>query len=159
MEIIINPGRSSWSNIIKRPAIDTTELNEKVQTILEAVKTNGDYAIKKYTIEFDNIILNSIAVADNEISEAATLLSAELKDAINTAIANITAFHKHQLATPEIIETMPGIQCWRKNTGIEKVGLYIPGGSAPLFSTILMLCIPARLAGCKEIILCKFWCL
>src|SRR5262249_27770078 len=107
------------------------------------------------TLQFDGAALSSLAVTPAEIEEAAALVSPGLKQAIRQAAANIEAFHAKQLAPPEIIETMPGVQCWRKSVGIEKVGLYIPGGSAPLFSTLLMLGIPARLAGCKEIVLCS----
>jgi histidinol dehydrogenase len=155
MQLIIYPERKDWKNILQRPVIDTAELNEKVQAVLDDVKTNGDEAVKKYTAAFDNVSFDDFTVSAKEIKEAATVLSDDLKAAVQQAAANIKAFHTRQLAAPEIIETMPGIQCWRKNVGIEKVGLYIPGGTAPLFSTILMLGIPAQLAGCKEIILCS----
>jgi len=155
MQVIINPIRENWSSIIKRPVIDVSELNKKVQIVLDDVKTNGNRAVKKYTVEFDKVMLNHFAVTSEEIDEAISLLSGELKSAIQQAAANIKAFHTKQLSQQEIVETMQGIQCWRKSVGIEKVGLYIPGGTAPLFSTILMLGIPAQLAGCKEIILCS----
>lgn len=155
MQIIINPGRSSWKNILQRPQIDNVQLNEKVLAILNEVKLHGDYAVKKYTIEFDQVILNDFQVSADEIEKAAQQLQEPLKNAIQQAAKNISTFHQKQLSQPEIVETMQGIACWRKNVGIEKVGLYIPGGTAPLFSTILMLGIPAKLAGCKEIILCS----
>lgn len=155
MQLIINPLRENWNNIIKRPVIEVSELNRKVQLVLDDVRINGNRAIKKYTVEFDNVMLNHFSVTTEEMEEAEALLSDNLKSAIQQAAANIKAFHAKQISQPEIVETMPGIQCWRKNAGIEKVGLYIPGGTAPLFSTILMLGIPAQLANCKEIILCS----
>ncbi|MEP6845782.1 MAG: histidinol dehydrogenase [Panacibacter sp.] len=155
MQVLINPSRETWKEIIKRPSIDTGELNDKVQAVLDDVKANGNRAVKKYTIDFDQVMLNHFTVTAEEMDEAITLVSDPLKSAIQEAAANIKAFHSHQLSQPETIETMPGIQCWRKNVGIEKVGLYIPGGTAPLFSTLLMLGIPAVLAGCKEIVLCS----
>lgn len=155
MQVIINPIRENWNNIIQRPVIDVSELNRTVQLVLDDVKANGNRAIKKYTIEFDKVMLNHFSVTTEEMEEAETLLSDELKSAIQQAAANIKAFHAKQITAPEIIETMPGIECWRKSVGIEKVGLYIPGGTAPLFSTILMLGIPAQLAGCREVILCS----
>ncbi|CAN5456396.1 histidinol dehydrogenase [soil metagenome] len=155
MQVIINPIRENWNNIIKRPVINVSELNRTVQLVLDDVKVNGNRAVKKYTIEFDKVMLNHFSVTTEEMEEAEALLSDELKSAIQQAAANIKAFHAKQITPPEIIETMPGIECWRKSVGIEKVGLYIPGGTAPLFSTILMLGIPAQLAGCTEIILCS----
>lgn len=155
MQVIIDPHPESWTSILRRPAIDNSSLQEKVKTVLDDVRINGNRAIKKYTIEFDRVTLNHFSATTEELEEAAALLSEDLKSAIQQAAVNIEAFHIKQLSSPEIIETMPGIQCWRKSVGIEKVGLYIPGGTAPLFSTILMLVIPARIAGCKEIILCS----
>ena len=140
---------------IKRPAFDNTQLQLKVKSVLEEVKANGDAAVKKFTTQFDGISLTDFVVSKIEIEEAANLLSDELKAAIQQAATNIRLFHKTQITHPEVVETMPGIKCWRKSVGIEKVGLYIPGGTAPLFSTILMLGIPAQLAGCKEVILCS----
>jgi len=148
------PPESEWKKILARPVFDASELEQKVKAILNEVRTEGDTAVKKYTALFDGIELNSLVVSENEISEAEKKISPELKAAIQQAAANITAFHKKQVSPVEIIETMPGVQCWRKSAGIEKVGLYIPGGSAPLFSTLLMLAIPAKIAGCKEIVLC-----
>jgi histidinol dehydrogenase len=140
---------------LQRPTFDTSSLTEKVKNVLADIKQNGDAAVVKYTTQFDSVALDSFIVSEAEINEAVTLVSHELKQAIEQAAANIKAFHSKQLSPIEVIETMPGIQCWRKSVGIEKVGLYIPGGSAPLFSTILMLGIPAQLAGCKEVVLCS----
>ena len=155
MQVIINPHRDTWSNILQRPAIDNSALQDKVRTVLDEVRANGNKAVKQYTIDFDKVMLNHFAVTTEEIEEAEASLSEELKQSIQQAAANIHAFHSRQVTEPEIIETMPGVHCWRKSVGIEKVGLYIPGGTAPLFSTILMLAIPANIAGCKEIILCS----
>jgi len=155
MQIIKYPEQRDWKEILQRPVFDNTSLQKKVKDVLDDVKANGDSAILTYTQQFDGVELDSFVVTEAEIQEAATLLSEELKQAIETAGNNIRRFHQKQLQQPEFIETMPGINCWRKSVGIEKVGLYIPGGSAPLFSTILMLAIPAGIAGCKEIILCS----
>ena len=155
MQIIKYPEQRDWKEILQRPTFDNASLQKKVKNVLNDVKENGDTAVFKYTQQFDDVALETFAVTEAEIQEAVTLLSEELKQAIQTAADNISNFHKKQLQQPEIIETMPGIHCWRKSVGIEKVGLYIPGGSAPLFSTILMLAIPAKIAGCKEIILCS----
>lgn len=140
---------------LQRPAFDTSSLIEKVKNVLADIKQNGDAAVVKYTAQFDGVALDSFVVPEADITEAISLVSDDLKQAIEQAAANIKAFHSKQLSPIEVIETMPGIQCWRKSVGIEKVGLYIPGGSAPLFSTILMLGIPAQLAGCREIVLCS----
>jgi histidinol dehydrogenase len=140
---------------LQRPAFDTSSLTEKVKNVLADIRQNGDKAVVKFTAQFDGVALDNFVVSEAEINEAVALVSDDLKQAIEQAAANIKAFHSKQLSLIEIIETMPGIQCWRKSVGIEKVGLYIPGGSAPLFSTILMLGIPAQLAGCKEIVLCS----
>jgi len=155
MKVIINPPQKDWKKILQRPALDNRSLEEKASTILSDIKSGGDEAIKKYTIQFDGVEVNQPEVTDVEISEAIAQISPELKVAIQTAADNIRIFHLPQLQAPEIIETMPGVQCWRKSVAIEKVGLYIPGGTAPLFSTILMLGIPAAIAGCKEVILCS----
>jgi histidinol dehydrogenase len=154
MKKIYYPDRKAWQEILQRPVIDQTILFDKVKTILQDVKTNGDAAIKKYTSQFDGVQIDHLEVSAEEINEAVQSISPSLKKAIETAADNIRCFHEKQLQQPEIIETMPGVKCWRRSVGIEKVGLYIPGGTAPLFSTVLMLGIPAKLAGCKEIILC-----
>ncbi len=148
------PERSDWKSILQRPALDNRSLQKTVARVLQAVKTKGDRAVKKYTREFDKVSLRKLEVTEKEIKSAEKLLPDELKKAIQTAAENIARFHRSQLGAVEPVETMPGVKCWRKSVPIEKVGLYIPGGSAPLFSTILMLAIPARLAGCPEIILC-----
>lgn len=155
MNIYQNHPREEWSQLLKRPMFDTSTLHKNVKTVLKNVKKRGDKAIKKYTKQFDGIDIKNFCVSVKEMNEAVTSLSENLKNAIQLAADNIKAFHSKQLSQPEIIETMEGIQCWRKCTPIEKVGLYIPGGTAPLFSTILMLGVPAAIAGCKEIVLCS----
>lgn len=154
MKIYRYPDRTDWKLLLKRPTFDTVTLQEKVKAVLTDVQQNGDAAIKKYTAQFDGIELNDFTVTQNEINNAVNNLSTELKHAIETAANNINTFHQKQITTVEVVETMPGIKCWRKSIGIEKVGLYIPGGTAPLFSTILMLGIPAKIAGCKEVVFC-----
>jgi histidinol dehydrogenase len=145
-------GPKPW---LQRPAIDNSSLLEKVRTVMQTVQEKGDKAVYTYTEQFDGVQLQHTRVTDTEFAEAAVQLSVELKAAIAQAAENIRRFHEKQLSPVEVIETMPGIRCWRKSVGIEKVGLYIPGGTAPLFSTILMLAIPASLAGCREIVLCS----
>lgn len=154
MQVIKNPGKKDWKVLLQRPYVDNRSVLESVQQILNAVKQHGDEAVRSFTKKFDGIELENFIVSEDEIKEACDTLPSELKSAIQEAQLNIEKFHRSQLSAIEIIETMPGVQCWRKNVGIEKVGLYIPGGTAPLFSTVLMLAIPAKLAGCKEIILC-----
>ncbi|MBK6282999.1 MAG: histidinol dehydrogenase [Draconibacterium sp.] len=155
MKTYINPEKTNWPEILKRPLIDVSELYGKVQTILDEIKSNGDKALKKFTLQFDGVDLDSILVAKEEIDEAEKLVDSELKDAITLASKNITIFHAAQKSEIKKVETSKGVVCWQKPVAIEKVGLYIPGGSAPLFSTVLMLAIPAQIAGCKEIILCS----
>ena len=155
MNILEFPERASWSTIIKRPAVDHLLLNEKVANVLNAVKKGGNKAVQQYTLEFDGVNLNSCTVTAAEIQEAINILDPILKKAIETAAGNIRKFHLTQMNKELPVETMPGITCWRKWVGIDKVGLYIPGGSAPLFSTILMLGIPAEIAGCKQVVLCS----
>jgi len=155
MKIIKYPNKDNWKQLLERPAIDHTSLQENVKAIMLEVKQNGDAAIQQFTRQFDGVVLEDFAVSVKEISESVALIPLELKTAIRQAAANVELFHKKQVTTAEVIETMPGVKCWRKSVGIEKVGLYIPGGTAPLFSTILMLGIPAKIAGCKEIVLCS----
>jgi histidinol dehydrogenase len=155
MKIYQYPDPSQYASLLQRPVADAASLESTVRKVLDDVKQNGDEAVIRYTLQFDNTKLDSLQVPPVDFDEAEQSLSAELKQAILTAKENITRFHSQQITSPEIVETMPGIQCWRKSVGIEKVGLYIPGGSAPLFSTILMLGVPASLAGCREIILCS----
>lgn len=155
MKLIKYPSRDTWKQILQRPAIDNTSLLQKVKAVMNDVKQGGDAAVKNFTQQFDGVVLDNCRVSEKEISESGALLSDELKAAIQQAAANVQLFHEKQLSAVEIIETMPGVKCWRKSVGIEKVGLYIPGGTAPLFSTILMLAIPAKIAGCKEVVLCS----
>jgi histidinol dehydrogenase len=154
MKVYKYPDRKDWKEILLRPAFDSSALEKKVQKILDKVKKGGDKAVIKFTKEFDGVKLKKLLVTEKEIADAVSFVSDELKEAIQVAKNNIEKFHASQLQKEEVIETMPGVVCWRKSVGIEKAGLYIPGGSAPLFSTILMLGIPAKIAGCKEIILC-----
>lgn len=154
MQVVINPDKKDWAKLLQRPYYDNSAVLEAAQTVLNEVRQNGDEALRKFSRNFDGIDIDNFAVDSNEISAAGYLLSEELKAAIQQAKKNIETFHTGQIQKTEIIETMPGIECWRKGVGIDKVGLYIPGGTAPLFSTVLMLAIPAHLAGCKEIILC-----
>lgn len=155
MKIYQYPDSSEWAQLLQRPVADAVSLEATVRTVLDDVKKNGDEAVIRYTLQFDKVSVESLQVPAADFDEAEQLLSAELKQAILIAKENISTFHAKQVSSPEIIETMPGIQCWRKSVGIEKVGLYIPGGSAPLFSTILMLGVPASIAGCREIVLCS----
>jgi len=155
MQIIKYPDREDWQELLKRPSFDSLPLEETVKSILSEVKANGDEAVRKFTLQFDKAEINALRVSDTEIDEAGRSLSSELKDAIVTAKNNIEKFHAAQLKEIDFVETMRGVLCWRRSIPIEKIGLYIPGGSAPLFSTILMLAVPARLVGCKEIILCS----
>ena len=154
MNIIINPPRNEWAALLQRPVLDHAVLETAVLPVLDNVKQNGDKALVELTRRFDGVLLKDIKVPVAEMAAAEQALPAELKTAIIQAKQNIEKFHTAQLQAVIKMETMPGVQCWRKSIGIEKVGLYIPGGSAPLFSTVLMLGIPALLAGCKEIILC-----
>lgn len=155
MQVVRFPERKEWKSILARPAMDTRLLETRVADILKEVKERGDEAIRKFSLLFDKVSLADIEVSSEEIEAAIAFVDEELKAAIDQAKKNIELFHQNQLQSVEVIETMPGVQCWRKAVGIEKVGLYIPGGTAPLFSTLLMLGIPAVLAGCKEIILCS----
>lgn len=155
MTIYQYPDPSTYASLLQRPVADAVSLEQTVRKVLDDVKQNGDEAVIRYTVQFDKAKLDSLQVPAADFEEAERSLSTELKQAILTANENISTFHSKQVSAPEIIETMPGIQCWRKSVGIEKVGLYIPGGSAPLFSTILMLGVPASIAGCREIVLCS----
>ncbi len=153
MQVYLQPTRESWPGIISRPAMNAAALEEKVSAILNDIRQNGDAALLKHTASFDGVTLSQSALSAEEWG-AADAIPEPLKAAINQAAANIKLFHQQQIQAPEKVETMPGVVCWRKTVGIEKVGLYIPGGSAPLFSTVLMLGIPAAMAGCREIVLC-----
>ncbi len=154
MKIYNNPAKENWQEIIQRPAMDTATLIGKVTPILAAVKANGDEALRSFSKQFDGVELSSLQVTAEEIAAASAMLSEALKTAMQQAAKNIRTFHEAQLQPEQKIETMPGVRCWRKSVGVEKVGIYIPGGTAPLFSTVLMLAIPANIAGCKEIVLC-----
>jgi histidinol dehydrogenase len=154
MQIIKYPLKETWIDILQRPTQSLEEIEQKVIPILDNVKLHGDEALAFYAQKFDGVELNDFLVSTQEVEEALSAVSEELKQAIDTAYFNIFKFHQHQQTEIEIIETTQGVQCWRKSIGIEKVGLYIPGGTAPLFSTVLMLAIPAVIAGCKEIIIC-----
>jgi histidinol dehydrogenase len=154
MQIIKHPKKSEWSRLLKRPAIDSSSLEASVTNILHQVKASGDEALKRFATIYDKVSVAELLVSKEEIDAAAATISNELKDAIALAKKNIETFHSKQVSAIEKVETMPGVVCWRRSVAIEKVGLYIPGGTAPLFSTILMLSIPAKIAGCKEIILC-----
>ena len=154
MNIIRYPERSEWQKIVERPHLDVSQLNETVASVLADVKLRGDEAVKGYELKFDHVDLASLEVTKEEIAEAEKLVTKELKEAIQLAHANIKTFHESQRFRSKKIETQPGVTCWQKSVPIEKVGLYIPGGTAPLFSTVLMLATPAKIAGCKEIVLC-----
>ncbi|MCA4805508.1 histidinol dehydrogenase [Myroides odoratimimus] len=154
MITVYKPTKEEWIGLTKRPIITTESLNESVSTVLKQVKERGDQAVQNYASLFDGVQLTDFRVSRQEIEEAATLVNQEIKDAIAIAASNIRTFHQSQLSTEDKVETTEGVTCWRKSVGIEKVGLYIPGGTAPLFSTLLMLTIPAQLAGCKELVLC-----
>ncbi|SHL46133.1 histidinol dehydrogenase [Myroides odoratimimus] len=154
MITIYKPTREEWIGLTKRPIITTESLNESIGIVLKQVKERGDQAIQNYTSLFDGVQVTDFRVSRQEIEEAATLVNQDIKDAIAIAASNIRTFHQSQLSTEDKVETTEGVTCWRKSVGIEKVGLYIPGGTAPLFSTLLMLTIPAQLAGCKELVLC-----
>jgi len=148
------PSREQWAELVQRPVADMTELEKPVRRILRKVSENGDRAVRRFTSEFDGVKIKKLQVSAAELKKAATLLPEELKAAILQAKENIERFHDTQREAVTVTETLPGIRGWRRTLPIEKAGLYIPGGSAPLFSTVLMLAIPAKLAGCKEVILC-----
>ena len=154
MKIIEYPAKESWSQLLKRPALDVEALRGTVNEVLQQVRTQGDRAVLEYEEKFDKVKLDSLAVTPEEMEEAARLIDADLKAAIELAHTNIEKFHTAQRFEGKPVETRPGVTCWQKAVAIEKVGLYIPGGTAPLFSTVLMLATPARIAGCGEIVLC-----
>ena len=148
------PDGKSWKSIIQRPHLDMSQLSDTVRKVLEDVRKNGDSAVIKYEEKFDHAVLQSLAVSEEELSEAENLVDEELKAAIKQAHSNISKFHESQLFEGKKVETCEGVTCWQRSVPIQKVGLYIPGGTAPLFSTVLMLATPAKIAGCKEIVLC-----
>ena len=154
MNIIINPDKSQWTELLKRPVMNTENLFDTVRAIIDRVKAEGDRAVLEYEEKFDKAVLATLAVTEAEQEEAETLVSEELKKAIRLAKQNIETFHAAQRFEGRRVETQPGVTCWQKAVAIEKVGLYIPGGTAPLFSTVLILAVPAKIAGCREIVLC-----
>ncbi|MBX9187114.1 histidinol dehydrogenase [Bacteroides sp. K03] len=154
MKQIKYPSREQWTDILRRPALNTEDLFDTVRGIINRVRAEGDAAVIEYEATFDKATLTSLAVTEAELEEGVALVSEELKAAISLAKKNIETFHASQRFVGRKVETMEGVTCWQKAVGIEKVGLYIPGGTAPLFSTVLMLAVPARIAGCKEIVLC-----
>ena len=154
MRIVVQPQKQEWKRLLQRPYVDNTAVVDKVKDILEAVKKKGDEAIVRFTKNFDGVELEHLLVTDAEINEAIADVPQELQQAIQVAKNNIEIFHKAQIKTPQKITTIAGVECWQKSVAIDKVGLYIPGGTAPLFSTVLMLAVPAAIAGCPQVILC-----
>ena len=154
MKIIKYPRKEEWNQLVERPHLDVSQLNATVENVLKDVRQNGDKAVMAYEEKFDHATLSSLAVTEAEIDEAMTMVSDELLDALKIAHHNISKFHESQKFEGDKVETCKGVSCWQKSVPIEKVGLYIPGGTAPLFSTVLMLATPAKIAGCREIVLC-----
>ena len=154
MILISNPDKSQWQEILKRPVMNTENLFDTVRSVIDRVKEEGDRAVLDYEEKFDKVVLSSLAVSEEEQQEAENLVSEDLKAAIRLAKQNIETFHAAQRFEGKKVQTQPGVTCWQKAVAIEKVGLYIPGGTAPLFSTVLMLAVPAKIAGCKELVLC-----
>ncbi|WP_276166877.1 histidinol dehydrogenase [Zobellia alginiliquefaciens] len=155
MNKIYNPDKGEWSSVLMRPTQTVADIEQTVEGIFQEVQENGDATLKKYTEQFDGVSLENLIVSEQEIVEAESLVSQELKDAIQLAKNNIEVFHKAQKTDKVTVETANGVQCWQEKRPIQKVGLYIPGGTAPLFSTILMLAVPATIAGCEELVLCS----
>lgn len=155
MKVIKYPSLGSWGDLLKRPVMDTRSLADTVSSIIEDVKQNGDAALRTYSSKLDKVGLDDFLVSGDEYLEAEALVPQDLKDAMSVAKANIERFHRIDNSECGVIETMPGVLCWKKSLPIEKVGIYVPAGSAPLFSTVLMLAIPATLAGCREIVMCS----
>ena len=154
METILYPRREEWKEIVERPHLDVSQLTATVRSVLDDIKARGDEAVKEYELKFDRVQLESLSVSQAEMDEAETLVDDDLKAAIQLAHDNIKTFHESEKFVGQKVSTQPGITCWQKSVAIEKVGLYIPGGTAPLFSTVLMLATPAKIAGCREIVLC-----
>ena len=155
MKIYNYPSREEWKELTERPHLDVSQLNNTVADVLKNIRENGDKAVKEYEEKFDHASLETLAVTAEEIENALKEVPAELLDSLRLAHKNIETFHKAQQFVGEKVETAPGVTCWQKSVPIERVGLYIPGGTAPLFSTVLMLATPAKIAGCKEIVLCS----
>ena len=154
METILYPRREEWKEIVERPHLDVSQLTATVRSVLDDIKARGDEAVREYELKFDRVQLESLAVSQAEMDEAETLVDDDLKAAIQLAHDNIKTFHESEKFVGQKVSTQPGVTCWQKSVAIEKVGLYIPGGTAPLFSTVLMLATPAKIAGCREIVLC-----
>ena len=154
MKTILYPKRDEWKEIVERPRLDVSQLTATVRSVLDDIKARGDEAVKEYELKFDHVQLASLAVSQGEMDEAETLVDDELKAAIRLAHDNIKTFHESEVFVGHKVNTQPGVTCWQKSVAIDKVGLYIPGGTAPLFSTVLMLATPAKIAGCREIVLC-----
>ncbi|MEH0155274.1 histidinol dehydrogenase [Limibacter armeniacum] len=154
MQVFKYPEKSEWASLLQRPAMSFEDIEARVKPVMEAVKAEGDKALSRFTSQFDGVELSAFEVTEEEFEEASSLVSDELKESINIAKENILVFHMAQKEGVEKIETMPGVTCWRKSVAVQKVGLYIPGGTAPLFSTVLMLAVPAVIAGCEELVLC-----
>ncbi len=154
MKTLTSPPKETWDVLCRRPQIDKSDLDNTVRTILNRVKSEGDRALLDYAIKYDRILISDIKVSQPESDESVSLVPESLKTAISLAKENIEKFHLTQLVQEQVVETVPGVKCWRKNVPVEKVGIYIPGGSAPLFSTVLMLAIPAKIAGCSQIVMC-----
>ena len=154
METILYPKREEWKEIVERPHLDVSQLTATVRSVLDDIKARGDEAVREYELKFDRVQLESLAVSQAEMDEAETLVDDDLKAAIQLAHDNIKTFHESEKFVGQKVSTQPGVTCWQKSVAIEKVGLYIPGGTAPLFSTVLMLATPAKIAGCRDIVLC-----
>ena len=154
METILYPRREEWKEIVERPHLDVSQLTATVRSVLDDIKARGDEAVREYELKFDRVQLESLAVSQAEMDEAETLVDDDLKAAIQLAHDNIKTFHESEKFVGQKVSAQPGVTCWQKSVAIEKVGLYSPGGTAPLFSTVLMLATPAQIAGCKEIVLC-----
>ena len=154
MKTYINPTPEQWNDLAKRQSITTADLNETVKSIFNDIQKNGSKAVKKYTNYFDGVSIDNFKVSTKEIEKAVAEIDIDLKNAIQIAADNIKRFHQSQKEIPTKIETTSGVFCWRESRAIETVGIYIPGGTAPLFSTVLMLAIPAKIAGCNNIIFC-----
>ncbi|HEX8060595.1 MAG TPA: histidinol dehydrogenase [Cyclobacteriaceae bacterium] len=155
MRTVINPNMSEWSSLCERPSLELEFLDSTVRNILNRVKTSGDDALREFSLRYDKVQLDNLEVTGAEIEAASASISKELKEAIETAVYNIRKFHESQHREFHQVETTGGVTCWRKAVAIDRVGIYIPGGTAPLFSTVLMLAIPAKIAGCREVILCS----
>lgn len=154
IKILKYPSRKDWTGILRRPSVDREEIEGSVRKIVNKIRKNGDRALRKFTEKFDGFKMDKIELDGEEIDEGVSTIAPQLQNAIDIAIQNVRKFHNEQLQEEKRIETMPGISCWRRSVPIDKVGLYIPGGSAPLFSSIIMLGVPASIAGCEEIIMC-----